>query len=727
MRFSVVTLALSGFLAASCQHTATPAPAPVAAVVEAPVRVNPLTVPSTLQFQYPPFDQITDADYRPGFEAGMAAQRAEVDAIAGNTEPPTFDNTIVALERTGALLNRVANAFFNLNSSNTNDALQALEAEIAPKLSAHMDAISLDSALFARIDTLHKQQATLGLDAESAQLLARYHKQFVRAGAGLNDADKATLAKINEDISSLQTAFGQNVRAAMKNGGVVVDSAAELAGFSDEQISAAAEAAKERGLEGKWVITLQNTTIQPALGQLTNRALRERVFRASSDRANGGEGDNTALIAKLVTLRSQKAALLGYANFAAYALEDGTASTPDNVNKILAQLGPAALAKAKVEAADIQRVIDQEAKASKTPKFTLEPWDWAFYQEKVRKARYDFDESQVKPYFELDHVLQDGVFFAATQLYGITFTERKDLPVYNPDVRVFEVKEADGTSFGIILLDFFQRDNKQGGAWMNAYVGQTRLLGQNPVIVNNLNVPKPAAGQPVLLSFDDVTTMFHEFGHGLHGLFSNCNYPLLAGTATPPDFVEYPSQFNEMWAREPAVLANYAKHFQTGEAMPKALFDKVIAASTFDGGYAALEYLEAAKIDQAWHQLPADKIAAATADVAAFEAAALKEAGMAFAPVPPRYHSPYFAHVFAGGYESGYYAYIWSEVLARDSGAWFHAHGGLTRTAGDKFRADILSRGRTQEPSVLFANFYGGEPQVAPLLEYRGLNTSKPK
>ena len=687
------------------------------------VRVNPLRVPSTLPLGYPHFDRVQDADYGPAIELGMAEQRAEIAAIANNSAPATFENTVVAMERSGVNLTRAQRVYSNVNASDTNDTLQALEEALAPKLSAHADAILMDAALFARVDALHAQRTALGLDAESLQLLDRYHAMFVRAGARLGAADKATLQALNGELSTATTQFQQNARKAMKEGGVVVDTLAELDGLSAAEISAAAEAAVARGVPGKWVITLQNTTIQPSLGALTNRDLRARIYRASVGRAVGGEGDNTALVARIVRLRAKKAALLGYPTFADYALADETAGTPANVNAMLKSLGGHALEKAKQEAADLQAIIDKQAKATKTKPFKLEPWDWAFYAEQDRKARFDFDESQVKPYFELDRVLKDGVFYSATQLYGITFTERTDLPTYDPTVRVFDVRESDGATVGILLLDYFQRESKQGGAWMSNFVDQAELFQQRPVIVNNMNIPPVAAGQPVLLSFDQVTTMFHEMGHGLHGLLANTRYPFLSGTATPPDFVEYPSQFNEMWASEPAVLAHYAKHHQTGEPMPKALFDKVIAAQNFGGGYATLEYVEAATIDIAWHTLGVDQGPDA-AGVPAFEQAALAAAGLSFAPVPPRYHTPYFSHVFAGGgYEAGYYAYIWSEVLARDTGAWFHENGGLTRANGDRFRTTVLSRGRTEEPSVLFQKFYGKAPHVEPLLEYRGLTT----
>jgi peptidyl-dipeptidase Dcp len=550
------------------------------------------------------------------------------------------------------------------------------------------------------------------------QLLLRYYKEVVRAGAKLSDADKARLKQINQRLAELSTQFEQNVLKGRKDGAVVVDTLAELDGLSPEQIGAAAEAAKARGLQGKWVIALQNTTTQPVLADLKNRALRERIYRASIARGDGGKDDNTAVVAEMVKLRAEQAALLGYKNHAAYQLEDETAATPEAVNHMLAGLAPAALAQAKREAAAIQKQIDEDARANHTAPFKLQPWDWAYYSEQVRKANYSFDEAQVKPYFELNHVLKDGVFYVAHELYGISFKERHDLPVYQPDVRVFDVFDADGSPLGLFLADYFARDNKQGGAWMDFFVLQSGLMNRKSVVINNLNIPKPPPGQPVLLTFDEVTTMFHEFGHALHGLFQNVRYPTLS--VTPPDFVEYPSQFNEMWAREPSVLAHYARHYQTGAPMPPALFEKVLAAAKFDQGYATTEYLEAALIDQAWHQIDARQAPPASG-VMAFEAAALKKAGMDYAPVPPRYHTPYFSHAFSGGYSAGYYAYIWSEVLARDSGHWFHTHGGVSRANGDYFRAKILSRGRTEEPEALFEKFYGMPPEVGPLLEYRGL------
>lgn len=687
---------------------------------------NPFARASTLPLQYPAFDKIHDGDFRPAFEAGMAEQRAEAAAIARNPEAPTFDNTLVALERSGGLLDRVQTVFSNINAANTNSEMQKIQTEMSPKLAAHRDAIFLDAALFARVQMLYEQRAKLGLDAESAQLLKRTYTQFIRAGSPLSDVDKTRLRELNAQLSSLTTQFQQNVLKATRNAAVVVDDVKLLDGFSEPQIAAAANAAKVRELDGKWLIAMQNTTIQPALAQLKNRALRERIYTASIGRSVGGAFDNTAVVAQIVRLRAERAKLLGYSSHAAYVLEDETAGSVAAVNKMLGELAPPAVANAKKEAADIQKLIDAQARVEHGKSFKLEPWDWAFYAEQVRAAKYAFDEAQVRPYFELDHVLKDGVFYAAHELYGLSFTERSDLPVYQPDVRVFDVSDRDGSQLGIFIADYYARDSKQGGAWMNAYVSQSRLFGWKPVVANHLNIPKPSAGQPTLLSFDEVTTLFHEFGHAVHGLFSNVQYPSLAGTAVPRDFVEYPSQYNEMWARDPKVLANYAKHWQTGEALPQALADKVLAAAKFNQGFKTTEYIAAAIADQRWHQLAEGKTPAAK-DVLAFEDAALKQAGVAFAPVAPRYHTTYFSHVFSGGYSAGYYAYLWSDVLARDTEHWMKTHGGLQRANGDFLRAKVLSRGRSADVLTLFKDFYGQDPDIAPLLENRGLVLAKKK
>jgi peptidyl-dipeptidase Dcp len=681
---------------------------------------NPLFVESTLPYKLPPLDLIKPEHFRPALEAGMAEQRREIEAITQDKAEPTFANTIVPLEKSGQLLSRATNVFSSLTASNTNPQLEEIQTEMAPKLSAHSDWIFLNPELFARVNSLHEKRASLGLDPESLRLLERYNILFIRAGAKLNDADKAKLKQLNEELSTLSTQFRQAVLKGVNASAVVVDNVAELEGMSPQQIAVAAEAAKTRKLEGKWVIPLLNTTQQPPMAQLKSRALRERIYKASIARGLGGEFDTTKIAAQTVALRAQRAALLGYPNHAAYVLEDETALTADAVNDMLGKLATAAVSNAKKEAAAIQALIDTQAKASGKPSFRLEPWDWDFYAEQVRAAKYSYDESQVRPYFEMDNVLRNGVLFAATQLYGITFKEHKDLPTYHPDMRVFEVFNADGSKLGLFLVDWYARDNKRGGAWMSSYVDQSGLMGTKAVVLNNLNIPKPPAGEPTLLTFDEVTTAFHEFGHAAHGLFSDVQYPQFSGTSVPRDFVEYPSQYNEMWATDPRVLANYAKHYKTGEAMPKALMDKVLAARKFNQGYATTEYLAAALVDQALHQLKPGETPSA-ADLESFEATALKRAGIDFYAVPPRYRTTYFSHVFAGGYSAGYYAYIWSDVLARATEHWFDTNGGLKRENGDRLREKVLSRGFSVDALTMFKDFYGKAPDIGPLLESRGL------
>lgn len=681
---------------------------------------NPFAQPSTLPYQWPAFDRITDADYRPAFDAGMAEQLREVAAIASNPEAPTFDNTLVAMEKSGRLLDRVSTAFFNLAATNSNPAMDALRAELSPQLAAHRDAISLNTQLFARIKAVYEARNTAKLDAESLRLVERYHTQFVRAGAALGEVDKTRLKAINSELSSLGNSFRQNVLNATKAGAVSVGSVAELDGLSEPQIAAAASAATQRGFKDQWLITLQNTTTQPALAQLKNRALRERLYQASVTRAP----ENFEVVAKLVKLRAERAALLGYANHAAYVVADETAQTTAAVNGVVNPLAVAAFNSAKAQAAEMQKLIDAEAKANQTKPFKLQAWDWQFYAEQLRKQKYAIDEAAVKPYFELNRVLVDGVFHAATQLYGITFKERTDLPLYRKDVQLFEIYDRDGSPMALFITDNYARDNKQGGAWMNSYVRQSKLFGSKPVIANHLNIPKPPEGQPTLLTAAETETLFHEFGHALHGLFSDARYPTLAGTSVPRDFVEYPSQANEQWASDPAVLANFAKHYQTGEAIPQALLDKLDAAGKFNQGFETGEALAATLLDQAWHQITAAQAPAAK-DVPAFEAAALKRLGVDFAPVAPRYRSAYFSHVFAGGYSAGYYAYTWTAVLAADTEQWFDAHGGLQRANGDFYRAKILSRGNTADAGLLFREFTGAEPDIAPLAAKRGLLLTK--
>jgi peptidyl-dipeptidase Dcp len=680
---------------------------------------SPFAAPSTLPLHYPPFDQIKDNDFAPAFDAGMAEQLREVQAIATSTAAPAFDNTLLALERSGQVLDRAQTVFFNLVGADTNDARNKLRSDYAPRFSAHSDAILLDGRLFARIQSLYERRATLGLDAEGVRLIERYYSDFVRAGAKLSAADKEKLKAMNSELATLGSRFTQNVLDEVNAAAVVVDDVKQLDGFTPAQIEAAAQEAKARNLSGKYVITLLNTTGQPPESQLTFRPLRQRLHEASIRRGgNGGQWDNREIVARTMKLRAERAALLGFPNYATYGLEDQTARTPDAVNSMLRQLAPAAVANAKREAAALQARIDKEGGG-----FRLAPWDWSFYTEKVRAEQYAFDASQLKPYLELDNVIEKGVFFAANQLYGLTFKRRTDLPVYHPDVRVYDVFDANGKQLAIFLGDYYARKSKRGGAWMNEYMSQSKMFGYLPIVANHLNIPKPPAGQPTLLTWDEVTTAFHEFGHALHGMFSNVKYPYFSGTRVPRDFVEYPSQVNEMWADWPDVLKSYARHYQTGAPIPQALLDKVIAAAKFNQGFATTEYLGAALLDQRWHQLPADQVPNAEG-VLAFEAASLAADGVAFAPVPPRYRTTYFSHMM-GGYQAGYYAYIWSEVLDANSEDWFKAHGGMTRANGDHFRTTLLSRGGSQDAMELFSSFAGHAPQIGPLLEKRGLTLAK--
>ena len=679
---------------------------------------NPLLTESTLPYHYPPFDRIKDADFEPAYEKGMAEHLQEVALIADDSAPATFDNTVVALERSGQTLERVERIFSNLAGANTNPAIQQVEAAMAPKLAAHSDAIHLNAKLFARVESLYDQRDKLGLDAQSKYLLERYEKDFVRAGAKLSDADKEKLKEMNAELATLQTTFNQDVLKEKNADSVVVTDRAQLAGMSDGDIAATQAAAKADKQDGKFVIRLLNTTNQPALASLQDRAVRQRLMEASLTRnSHGGDFDTRATVDRTVKLRAERAVLLGYPNHAAYELADQTIGSVAAVNKLLADSAAPAVANAKKEGADIQKVIDEEKGG-----FQLAACDWDIYSEKVRKARYDFDESQIKPYFELNHVLQDGVFFAATRLYGITFKERHDLPVYQPDVRVFEVFNADGSPLALFLADYYARPSKRGGAWMNEYVMQSDLLHNQPIVANHLNIPKPPAGEPTLLTPDEVRTMFHEFGHGLHGMFSKVEYPRFAGTSVPRDFVEYPSQFNEMWAVFPEVVKNYAKHYQTGEPMPQALLDKMLAARKFNQGFMTTEYLSR---PPCWTRRGTsshpDQV---PADVLGFEAESLKKAGVDYPPVPPRYRSPYFSHSFGGGYSAGYYSYFWSEVLAADSEKWVKEHGGLSRQIGDQIRAKLLSRGGSADALGLFKDLTGHAPDVKPLLERRGLETA---
>ena len=676
---------------------------------------NPLLTESTLPYRVPPFDKIKDEHFAPAIVAGMREQLKEVGAVANNSEKPTFDNTIVGLERTGRLLDRAERTFSNLNACNTNPAMQKIEKEMAPKLSAHRDAIHLNGKLFARIQKLYDNREKLGFDPDSAYLLERYYKDFVRAGAKLSDPDKEKMKKINTELATLQTDFEQDVLKEKNASSVVVDRKEDLDGLSDNQMASVTAAAKAEHKEGKFVIQLQNTTGQPLLGSLQNRPLRQRIMGASLARnSKGGEFDTRRIVLRTAQLRAERAKLLGYENHAAYQLDDQTAHDVPTVNKLLGDLAPPAVANAKREAADMQKIVDQQNGG-----FQVASWDWDFYSEQVRKARYAFDESELRPYYELNHVILDGVFYAAGKLYGLTFKERHDVAVYQPDVRVFEVYDRDGKPLALFLGDYYARPSKRGGAWMNAYVQQSGLFGTKPVVANHLNIPKPPPGEPTLLTHDEVRTAFHEFGHALHGMFSNVKYPRFSGTSVPRDFVEYPSQVNEMWATWPEVLKNFAKHYKTGEPMPQALLDKVEAAEKFNQGYKTTEYLSASLLDQSWHQLNPPDV---PKDAMAFETDALHKAGVDFPPVPPRYRSFYFSHAFAGGYSAGYYSYLWSEVLDADTVEWIKEHGGLKRENGDRFRAMLLSRGGSADALGLFKNFVGRDPYIEPLLKRRGLD-----
>ncbi|MDJ0377937.1 M3 family metallopeptidase [Cryobacterium sp. PH31-L1] len=681
---------------------------------------NPFFARSALPYQLPPFAAISDEHYRPAFLQGMTEQLAEVGTITHTADAATFDNTLVALECSGQMLSRVAEVFFNKSSSDSSDFTSDLEEELAPLLAAHADAMRLNPALYARIAALHAQRSDLELDAESLYLLDRYFTEFTLAGAGLSDDDKQSLRDFNSRLSTLTTRFEKNLLADTNDLALVIDDVAELDGLTDGEISAAAEAARERQLDGKYLISLVLPTSHPYLASLTNRGVRERLLAASRARgiradASGAANDNRPLVIEITHLRAQRARLLGFDSHAAYVTADETAKTPGAVWDLLGRLAPAAARNASVEQADLQAVIDAEGGG-----FQLAAWDWAFYTEKVRQAKYDVDTAAMRPYFELESVLADGVFYAANQLYGLTFTARPDLVGWHPESRVFEVTTEDGSALGLYIGDFYTRDSKRGGAWMNPLVSQSTLLGtETTVVCNNLNVSKPAAGQPTLLTYDQVTTLFHEFGHALHGLLARATYPKFSGTNVYRDFVEFPSQVNEMWMLWPEVLANYARHYETGEAMPQQLVDRIQASSAFNEGFLTSEYLAAALLDQAWHRIDANTI---VMDVARFEADALAAVGLDNPAVPTRYASTYFAHTFSGGYDAGYYSYIWSEVLDADTVEWFKENGGLTRDNGDRFRDRLLGIGGTKDPLEAYRHWRGRDAELQPLLDRRGLN-----
>lgn len=668
---------------------------------------NPLLKPSPLQYEAPQFGKVGIDDYRPALEAGFKAHLKEIDAIASSSAAPTFDNTIVAMEKSGQLLSRAAGFFSNMTALMSNKEIQAIQSEFAPKLAAHNDNIYLNPELFARVEKIHRDKSRL--NAEDQRLVDFYYDKFVRAGAKLSKADKAQVREINGELAKLSTDFSNNILGSFKNDVILVEDKSELEGLSDEQIASLAAAAEDAGKEG-YMITLVNTTRQPILSSLDNRALRRKTWETSAHRAADTNGP---LLVRMAELRADKAKLLGYPNWASYVTADQMAKTPDSVFDILDDLAPKAVAKAKTEAADIQAIIDSEG-----GDFKLQPWDWAYYAKKVRAEKYDLDESEVKPYFEFNRVLNDGLFYAMKRLYGITFTPRNDLPVWTPNVKAYEIFNEDGSSVGLFYLDPYAREGKNGGAWMNEFVTQSDLLDRKPVVYNALNIPKPAEGQPTLMTFDEVSTMFHEFGHAVHGLFSQVKYPSLAGTATARDFVEFPSQFNEDWNINPDVIANYAKHYKTGEPIPQALLDKVLKAHKFNQGFDTTEYLAAALLDMEWHSIPAGT---EIEDFNAFEQKALAKHGIDYAPVPPRYKSAYFSHVFSGGYSSGYYAYLWTEVFAADAFAYLQREGGLTRENGDSYRENILSKGNSQDLMQDYINFRGEKPSTDALLKRRGL------
>jgi peptidyl-dipeptidase Dcp len=682
---------------------------------------NPFARSSTLPFQAPDFARIKDRDYLPAMLAGMAQQKAEVLAIANDKAAPTFDNVIAALERSGLLLERTQLAFSAVNGANTDDTLQAVDTKTAPLLAAHNDFIFLNAKLFARVKSLHDRQASLGLNAEQARLLQLQYDRFVHSGALLSPAKQAQLKALNVRLGTLQSSFTQKLLAAAKAGALHVTDKAALDGLSSDAIAAAAEAAKARKLAG-YILPLQNTTQQPAMSSLTNRATREALFKASINRASHGDANDTrGIISELAQLRAKQADLLGYPNYAAYTLYDQMAKTPDAAIGFIDRLAPAVAAKQHQEYADIQAMIDAQAKAAGRPSFKAQPWDWQYYSEQIRKERYDLDGDQLKPYFEINKVLTDGVFYAAHQLYGVNFTERKDIPTWNSDMRVFEVTEENGKHIGLMYFDYWKRDNKSGGAWMSNLVTQSYLRGTTPVIYNVGNFQKPAPGKPALVSFDDVTTMFHEFGHALHGLFAAQTYPTLSGTSTARDWVEFPSQFNENWALEPSVLRHYAVNYQTGKPIPQELVDKITKSRTFNQGFDFGETVEAAKLDLDWHSL---SVTAGRQDADAFEAKALAAGGFDAADVPPRYKSPYFLHIWSNGYSAGYYAYIWTQMLDHDAFNWFETHGGLTRANGERFRDMVLSRGNTIDLGTMYRGFTGHDPDVNPMLRYHGLAPS---
>jgi peptidyl-dipeptidase Dcp len=672
---------------------------------------NPFAQRSDLDFELPPFALIKEEHYLPAFYEGCTQQLAEVRAILDTPGAATFENTIVALEKSGQMLMRTLLVFFNKSSSDTNDAMDKIEEEMAPKLAAHQDAINLNPALYARIKSLYDNRESIGLNTEDAWLLERYYKDLIHAGAHLSESQRDRLKELNEELSKLETQFSKNVLADTNDLAVLVDTIDELDGLSENEIASAAAAAKDRGHEGKWLIGMVNFSGNPVLDSLTNRALRKKIMQDSLLKGNrANENDNKPVILKVVKLRAERAKLFGKKTHAEHVIAVQTAEHPDNVHAMLRKIAPAAVRNAKAEAQDLKKSAGTE----------IESWDWGFYTEQVRLEKYNIDTSKMRPYFELESVLTNGIFFAANKLFGITFKERPDLVTYHPEARAFEVFNEDGSKLGLFIGDFYTRDSKRGGAWMNTLVDQNFLFNQLPVVVNNLNIPKPPAGKPTLLTFSETTTLFHEFGHALHGLLSQVKYPRVSGTSVQRDFVEFPSQVNEMWILWPEVVENYARHFETGEKLPQEWIDNLDAASTFNEGHATTSYLAAAILDLAWHSLDSEEAAKVT-DVEAFEAQAIKDYGLDFAPVPTRYRSTYFSHIFAGGYSAGYYGYIWSEVLDADTVDWFKENGGLQRKNGEHFRNTLLGRGGSIDSMQMFRNFRGRDSKIEPLLKRRGL------
>jgi peptidyl-dipeptidase Dcp len=672
---------------------------------------NPFAHRSTLEFELPDFAAIKEEHYLPAFYAGCTEQLSEIEQILNSPGAATFENTIVAMEKSGQILKRMLVVFYNKSSSDTNDAIDAIEEEIAPKLAAHQDAINLNPILFERIKNLYDHREALGLNSEDAWLLERYYKDLIHAGAHLTDVQRARLKELNEELSTLETQFSKNVLADTNDLAIIVETLEELDGLSDDEIEAAAASAKERGMDGKWLIGMVNFTGNPVLDSLTNRELRKKIMEASKLKANrANANDNKPVLLQMVKLRAERARLFGQNTHAEHVIAVQTAEHPDNVHAMLRKIAPAAIRNARAEAEDLK----------KSAGLDIESWDWGFYTEHVRLEKYNIDTTKMRPYFELERVLHDGVFFAANKLFGISFKERPDLVTYHPEARAFEVSNEDGSKVGLFIGDFYTRDSKRGGAWMNNLVDQNFLLNQLPVVVNNLNIPKPPAGKPTLLTYDETTTLFHEFGHAIHGLLSQVKYPRVSGTSVQRDFVEFPSQVNEMWILWPEVVENYARHHESGEKLPQDWIDNLKAASTFNEGHSTTSYLAAAILDLAWHSLTSEQ-AALINDVEAFEAEAIKDYGLDFSPVPTRYRSTYFSHIFAGGYSAGYYGYIWSEVLDADTVDWFKENGGLLRKNGEHFKNTLLGRGGSIDSMQMFRNFRGRDSKIEPLLKRRGL------